>query len=73
MPKFQVLRRIDAYVDYVAEVEADTPAEAAELADWQPSEYEWKEQGVVEFDATLIVALDADGNEIEGTKAGKLA
>lgn len=73
MPKFQVLRRVDAYVDYIAEVEADTPAEAAERADWSPSDYEWNEQGVVEFDATLIVALDAEGNEIEGSETGKLA
>ena len=73
MPKFKVLRRQDAYVDYVAEVEADTAEEAADLASSSPWDFQWEEQGVVEFDAGLFVALDADGNEIEGTEAGKLA
>lgn len=73
MPKFQVLCRVDAFADYVAEVEAETPEEAAELAEWDHSAHKWKEQGVSEFDARLYVALDADGNEIEGTETGKLA
>ena len=29
MPTFKVLRRVDAFVDYIAEVEARTAAEAA--------------------------------------------
>lgn len=73
MPKFQVLCRRDAFVDYVAEIEADTPEEAAELANSPFSNPKWEERGVVEFDACLYVALDADGNEIEGTETGKLA
>jgi exonuclease VII large subunit len=70
MPKFQVLRRVDAYVDYVAEVEADNPTEAAELASDDESAYEWQSQGEVEFDARLFVALDKDGREIDGTQQG---
>jgi hypothetical protein len=32
MPVFTVLSRVDAYVDYVAEVEANSAAEAVDLA-----------------------------------------
>lgn len=73
MPKFEVLCRRDAFVDYVAEIEADTPEEAADAANLAPWDHKWEERGVVEFDAALFVALDADGNEIEGTETGKLA
>lgn len=71
MPIFTVLSRVDAYVDYVAEVEADTPEEAVDLAyDGDPS-VKWEQSGVVEFDARRVVALDADGEEIESTARGK--
>lgn len=71
MPLFTVLSRIDAYVDYIAEVEADSPEEAADLAyDGDPSVV-WEKSGVVEFDARHVVALDADGEEIEATARGK--
>jgi len=73
MPRFHVLCRRDAFADYVAEIEADTPEEAADAANSAPWDHEWEERGVVEFDAALFVALDADGNEIEGTETGKLA
>lgn len=71
MPKFTVLSRVDAYVDYVAEVEAGSADEAAELAyDGDPSVM-WEERGVVEFDARRVVVLDDDGDEIEETARGK--
>ena len=70
MPKFNVLCRIDAFVDYVAEVEADTPEQAAELANDSHSDYEWRRSGEAEFDARLYVTLDADGGEIERTQCG---
>jgi hypothetical protein len=71
MPTFTVLSRVDAYVDYVAEVEADSAEEAADLAyDGDPS-VKWQERGVVEFDARRVVALDEDGEEIEETARGK--
>jgi len=73
MPKYEVLCRRDAFVDYVAEIEADTPEEASKLANSPFSDLEWEERGIVEFDAALFVTLDADGNEIEGTETGKLA
>ncbi|HYC97436.1 hypothetical protein [Brevundimonas sp.] len=71
MPTFTVLSRVDAYVDYTTEVEADSLEEAVDLAyDGDPST-KWKEQGVVEFDARHIVALAADGEEIEAYSRGE--
>lgn len=71
MPTFTVLLRVDAYVDYTAEVEADDPEEAVELARETPEDYKWQELGACEFDARGYVALDAEGNEIEATRAGR--
>lgn len=71
MPLFTVLSRVDAYVDYIAEVEADSPEAAADLAyDGDPS-VQWEKAGVVEFDARHVVALDDEGEEIESTARGK--
>ena len=71
MPKFTILSRVDAYVDYTCEVEANDLEEAIDLAyDGDPS-IQWKERGVVEFDARHVVALDANGDEIEGYSRGK--
>ena len=71
MPVFTVLSRVDAYVDYVAEIEADSAEEAADLAyDGDPS-VRWEERCVVEFDARRVVTLDDDGEEIEQTARGK--
>lgn len=70
MPMHKVLCRIDAFIDYVAEVEADSPEEAAELANDSHSDYEWRRRGEAEFDARLYVTLDADGNEINRTQCG---
>ena len=70
MPKFKVLCRVDAFIDYVAEVEANTLEEAAELANDGHSDYQWQRSGEAEFDARLYVTLDADGNEIERTQCG---
>lgn len=71
MPKFTILSRVDAYVDYTTEVEADSLEEAVDLAyDGDPS-IKWKEHGVVEFDARHVVALDASGEEIDTYSRGK--
>lgn len=71
MPKFAILSRVDAYVDYTTAVEADTLEEAVDLAyDGDPS-IKWTERGVVEFDARHVVALDANGDEIEDYSRGK--
>lgn len=71
MPKFTILSRIDAYVDYTAEVEAADLEEAVDLAYHGDPTVKWKEQGVVEFDTRRVVALDADGEEIETYSRGK--
>lgn len=70
MPKFQVLRRVDAYVDYVAEVEARDEKEAAAKAREDETIFTWTQCGVAQFDARLFVALDEDGNELGGTEHG---
>jgi hypothetical protein len=71
MPKFILLSRKDAFVDYLAEVEAETPKAAVDLAYEGGHRIKWEERGVVEFDAVHMVALDDEGREIEGTARGQ--
>lgn len=71
MPKYTVLSRVDAYVDYVADVEADSAEEAVNLAYEGDPAVTWQERGVTEFDARRVVALDDDGEEIESSARGK--
>ena len=71
MPKFKVLCRVDAYVDYVVEIEAGDAKEAARTAaDDLTSGHKWEERGTQEFDARLYITLDENGDEIDGTQAG---
>jgi hypothetical protein len=70
MPTFNVLCRIDAFADYVAEVEADSAEDAAELARENHGDYKWEHEQTQEFDDRLYVTLDSEGNEIEGTQVG---
>ena len=70
MPIFIVRCRVDAYVDYRASVDAETAKEAAELAYDSPDDYQWEEEGPVEFDARGYITLDKNDNEIDGTQAG---
>ena len=69
MPKFKVLSRKDAFVDYVTTVEAPDAHAAVALVD-DGEGITWRNRGVVELDARHLVALDADGGEIEGTQRG---
>ena len=69
MALFEVLCRVDAWVDYVAMVEADDAEEAAWLAREGPA-LEWEQQGVVEFDARMYMTLDKDGEPMERTRCG---
>ena len=71
MPVFIVLSRVDAYVDYTCEVEADSAQEAAEYAYYDGEGLVWEPAGTVEFDARRIYALDAGGEAIESTGVGK--
>jgi hypothetical protein len=70
MPTFTVLCRIDAYADYVAEVEADSAEAAAALAQDNHGDYKWEHDQTAEFDARFYVTLDANGVEIERTHIG---
>ena len=70
MATFSVLRRVDAFVDYVALVEADDAKEAARKASEDERPYQWARDGIAEFDARLFVTLDDEGNEVEGTEFG---
>jgi hypothetical protein len=70
VPTFTVLCRVDAYVDYTAKVRAKDAQTAVELAQDNPDDYKWEEQGACEFDARGYVALDAEGCEIEATWTG---
>ena len=70
MAAFSVLCRIDAYADYIAEVEADTAEEAAELARENHGDYKWEHDQTAEFDDRCYVTLSADGVTIEVTRVG---
>ena len=67
---FEVLCRIDAFADYVAEVEAEDAEEAALLANDNHGDYKWERRFTQEFEARLYVTLDDAGNEIEETQVG---
>lgn len=71
MAKFQVISRVDAFVDYIAEVEADDPHSAALIAYRGKADIIWHKQRVTEFDARRIATLDEHGEEIESTAHGK--
>jgi hypothetical protein len=70
LPTFTVLCRIDAYADYVAQVEADSAEDAAELARESHEDYKWEYDQTVEFDDRFYVTLNAHGDEIEATRVG---
>ncbi len=71
VPKFTVLSRVDAYVDYTTEIEADSAEEAVDLVYEGHVAVEWTNNGVVEFDAVRMSAVSADGEDIDGYTRGK--
>lgn len=71
MPKFTILSRVDAYVDYTCEVEADSAEEAVDLVYYGYVEVEWESAGTVEFDARRMSAIDESGDDIDGYTRGK--
>lgn len=72
MPLFNVRRRVDAYVNCIAAVEAECAADAAEIASDNEDAFTWEEDGIDEFDARLFIALDEDGSELENTEVRDL-
>lgn len=71
MPVFTLLSRVDAYVDYEAEVEADSAQEAVDLVYEGFLPVRWRRVGVTEFDAVRLSAIDENGNDIDGYTRGK--
>jgi hypothetical protein len=71
VPKFRVLMRVDAYVEYEAQIEADDAQEAAIIGYDNDSKIEWNEVGTLQFDARHVVTLDKKGQEIAETKLGE--
>lgn len=70
MAKFTVVRTVDACVVYEACVEAETPEQAAELAQNNEDAYAWGTGDCIEYDARRFVSLDAKGLEIENSARG---
>jgi len=72
MTTYTVLRKVDAFVYYTAEVEAVSAIEAAEQARRSEEKYNWTESGSSEYDARNFVTLDETGNELPETETGDL-
>lgn len=70
MPTYRVMRRVDAFADAVALVEADDPKSAVRLAAKQEDKLSWGLEEIAYFDARTFVALDDDGGEIPGSEYG---
>lgn len=71
MPKFTILSRVDAWVDYTCTVTAGSAEEAVDLVYEGRVDVTWEKQDVVEFDAVRMSAIDADGEDIDGYTRGK--
>ncbi|PZT96750.1 MAG: hypothetical protein DI624_12375 [Brevundimonas sp.] len=71
MPTFRILSRVDAYVDYTCEVEADSAEEAVDVVYEGHVKVTWENQGVTEFDAVRMSAIDEHGEDIDGYARGK--
>lgn len=70
MARFSVLCRVDAFIDYLTVVEANSAEEAASKVAERPEALSWYRRGQAEFDARAYFALDADGNEIPSSQCG---
>ncbi len=70
MPKFTVLRRVDAFALYTVEIEAEDEVSATRIARQNDSVIEWNRSGEMTFDAREFVAIDNDGRPIPSTTTG---
>jgi hypothetical protein len=70
MQTFTVFRRVDAFVNYEIQVQAETAHDAAKLARAQDDTLNWLEVSTSTFDARGFVTLDSKGKEIEATQQG---
>jgi hypothetical protein len=72
MATFTGRRRVDAFVVYEAEIEGDSPADAAERARQADEKIEWEKCYTSQYDAREFVTLAEDGGEIDETRTGDL-
>jgi hypothetical protein len=70
MQTFTVLRRVDAFVNYETQIQAESAQDAAKFACAQDDALNWQETSASTFDARLFVTLDANGIELEATQQG---
>lgn len=64
MPKFEVMRKIDAWVREVAVVDAENSEKALEVACANEHKLMWKDAGTQTFDERRFVVMDEDGLEV---------
>ncbi|MGI0134313.1 MAG: hypothetical protein ACREBW_05090 [Candidatus Micrarchaeaceae archaeon] len=67
---FTVRRTVDAFVYYETEVEAESPKQAAIIAERDEDKFKWENCGTTEYDARRFETLDADGEPVEDTRQG---
>lgn len=70
MPKFKVVRAVDAFALYEAEIEAGTEIEAAAIARANDDNIPWADIGITTFDARGFVTLAEDGSPIGKSRVG---
>jgi NADPH-dependent ferric siderophore reductase len=69
MTTYTVLRQVDAWINYEAMVEAESPEEAAQIASEKDSELTWTQSDdPQQFDHREFYTLDEEGSPIESTK-----
>ena len=64
MPKFEVMRKIDAWVREVVVVDATNSKEALEVVRANEHQLKWQDAGTQMFDERRFVVLDEDGLEV---------
>ncbi len=70
MPRFTVLRTVDAFLRYTAEVEADDALQAARKAYSHEDAYPWTFEGTDISDAHSFQTLDDNGLPMKSAKVG---
>jgi hypothetical protein len=71
MATFRIPSRVDAYIDGTCEVEADSAEEAVDLVYEGHVKVTWENQGVTEFDAVRMSAIDEGWNDVDDYRRGK--
>ncbi|GLK51538.1 MAG: hypothetical protein CMH94_07425 [Oceanicaulis sp.] len=66
MPTFRVRKQVDAYVNYVAFIDAPDAETAVDWAYDDGGSYDWERDGVTEFDDVRVAVIDNSGDEVEG-------